>query len=112
MFNWDVIAHEEAADPFEFEASGHKWRVPHPRDLTVGQMLALDRGMVGDLSSAAVAVRDTAERWNPKTGKWVKDPNRAAALVIGRRADQVGPFLAAWAAHGGLKQGESQGSSR
>ena len=110
-FHLDVIEAEESHAPFEFDSEGVAWRVPHPRDLTVGQLLTLERGMQGDVESAVVAVRDVAERHDPESGEWVKDPVSAAALMLGVHPSKAGKLLAAWAAHAGLNPGESGASS-
>lgn len=111
-FHLDVIEDEEAHEPFTFDSEGIDWRVPHPRDLTVGQQLALDRGTAGDLTQAVLAVRDVAERKDPESGEWVKDPAKAAALMLGVSPKKAGTLLAAWASHAGLNPGESRASSR
>lgn len=112
VFHLDVIEDEENHTPFEFDSEGVKWRVPHPRDLVVGQQLALDRGLRGDLQSAVVAVRDVAERWDVDAEEWVKDPVQSAALMLGVSAKKAGKLLAAWLGHAGLEPGESRASSR
>lgn len=111
-FNFDLLEDEENHEPYRFTSEGAKWRVPHPRDLITGQLLALDRGMAGDMASAVIAVRDVAERFDDESGEWVKDPAKAAALILGQRPARVGKFLASWAAHAGLNPGESRASSR
>lgn len=110
-FHLDVIEAEEAHEPFTFDSEGIEWRVPHPRDLNMGQIIALDNGMAGDVRSAVLAVQDVAERFDPESGEWVKDPVQAAAMLLGKRPRVVGQLLAAWAAHAGLQPGESRASS-
>ena len=105
-FNWDVIEHETAATPFEFWADEKKWRVPHIRDLKVGQQLSADAGHL------AAVFRDVAEVLDPKTGKWSKAGVAAQKLILGRYGDQVGVLSAAWLAHAGMAPVESPASSR
>lgn len=105
-FDWDAVQHEEAHDPWEFDADGKTWRVPHIRDLKVGQQLSADAGHL------AAVFRDVAEVLDPKTGKWSKAGVAAQKQVLGRYGDQVGVLTAAWLAHAGMAPGESPASSR
>jgi hypothetical protein len=111
VFHLDVIEAEEAHEPFEFDSEGIMWRVPHVRDLTIGQKLALDRGLAGDLGACVVALRDVAERWDPDLQKYLRDPVQAAALVLGQHEARIGPLLTTWLAAAGMAPGESRASS-
>lgn len=104
MFNWDVIEHEYENRPYEFEADGKKWRLPHPNDLNIGQVRAADAGMFEILFNEVVEVQDA-------DGEWVHAGKAGAELIIGKHQDQIGILKTAWIAHAGLKPGESPASS-
>lgn len=104
VFNFDAVAHEASRTPFEFDAGGKRWRLPHITDLTVGQQLAADRGLLHALIPEVAEVKD---------GKsWRAAGDEAEELILGKHADQLGALQAAWLAHAGVEPGESQASSR
>jgi hypothetical protein len=105
VFNWDIIEHEAKNDPWEFEAGGKKWRLPHIADLTVGQASAADRGRL------ELVFRDVAEVFDEKKKKWKPAGDQAALLAMGKHQDQYAIFTTAWLAHAGMEPGESPASS-
>lgn len=102
-FNLDVVAHESTKTPWEFEAGGKTWRLPHVADLTLGQQIAADSGRLH------VVFREVAEVLDGDT--WKPGGRAAANLILERHGDQVGALQAAWLAHAGMEPGESEASS-
>lgn len=103
-FNLDVIEHEATRSPWEFDADGKTWRVPHIADLTLGQQIAVDSGRLH------VVLREVAEVSDGEGG-WKPAGRAAANLVLTRHGDVVGKLTAGWLAHAGMEPGESGASS-
>jgi hypothetical protein len=104
LFNWDAVQHEATDDPWEFTAAGKTWRVPHIKDLKVGQQMSADSGHLAEV------MRDVAEVQG-KNGEWRKAGVLAQRMILNAHADQVGVLVAAWLAHAGMVPGESPASS-
>lgn len=104
MFNFDVVQHEVKKDPWQFQAEGKTWRVPHIAELTWGQQLAADRGRLHEVLREVAEVLDEDGGWKPAGAE-------GARLLLSKHADQIGAFQAAWLAHAGMEPGESPASS-
>ena len=104
IFNLDVVAHEDAREPWEFTAKGQKWRLPHVQDLTLGAQVAVDSGRP-DLAV------DAATKFDAKTGEWKPAKREAVAMIRAYHPDQLAAFTAAWLAYAGMEPGESEASS-
>lgn len=107
-FNFDAVVHEAKRTPFEFEAGGTQWRVPHVADLTIGQQIALDSGQTHRVMREVAEVYDITET----SAEWKPAGRKGAELILGKHPDQVAAFQAAWLAHAGVAPGESPASSR
>lgn len=103
VFNLDVIQHEATKEPWEFDAGGQRWRLPHISELTVGQQRAADHGFL------ELVVNEVAERLDGE--EWVPAGKELAQIVMDKHTDQVGALKAAWLAHAGVEPGESRASS-
>lgn len=106
MFNFDVVQHEVTREPWEFEAAGKRWRLPHIAELTIGQKRAADHGFV------ELVVREVAEVFDEDADTWVEAGAECAVLIMDKHEDQVGALKVAWLAHAGMEPGESPASSR
>lgn len=111
MFNWDVIEHEAKNEPWEFEADGKKWRLPHIADLNIGQARAADRGLFELVFSEVAEVQVVTKVGSTVKSKWKPAGHEGASLVVGKHMDQVSALKAAWLAHAGMEPGESPASS-
>lgn len=104
VFNFDAVVHEVTREPWEFQAGGRTWRLPHVAELTVGQQLAADSGRLHQVLREVAEVSE-GDEWKPAGRK-------GADLILSKHPDQVAQFQVAWLAHAGVKPGESPASSR
>jgi hypothetical protein len=111
VFNWDVIEHEAKNDPWEFEADGKKWRLPHINDLTIGQQIAADRGRLELVFNEVAEVQEVTKAGSTVKSRWKPAGAEGAELITGKHPDQVGVLKIAWMAHAGMEPGESPASS-
>jgi len=104
IFNLDAVAHEDAREPWVFQADGKTWRLPHVADLTLGQQFAVDSGRLPQVLREVAEYQD-GDAWKPGGRK-------GAELALNRHADQIATLTAAWLAHAGVEPGESEASSQ